>query len=195
MSELANYKSEINETWSSTDMYHLHVFHLLITSSFLLLKNDTVVPINDLQSHFYVPHFRNLEIEKKIKNFTQTKKTDYYLIKYWCINTIPKDFSPSFHISYLGSFFSPLRTRDLLTVIFQTKNDATYLAKNALKMVAAKKAKQLWILYMKVISSFYYLSMPITKILLLRNFLCLFSVVCTYISWMKYVQYKVSTER
>ena len=155
---------------------------------FLLLKNVTVVPINDLQSHFYLSHFRNVEIEKKIKNFTQTKKTDYYLIKYWCTNTIPKDFSPSFHISYLGSFFSSLRTRDLLTAIFQTKNDATYLATNALEMVAAEKVKQLWILYMKVISSFYYLSMPIAKILLLRNFLYLFSVVGTYISWMKYVR-------
>ena len=41
---------------------------------FLLLKNDTVVPINDLQSHFYLSHFRNVEIEKKNQKFYPNKK-------------------------------------------------------------------------------------------------------------------------
>ena len=110
---------------------------------FLLLKNDTVVQINDPQSHFYLPHFSNMEIKKENQKFYPNKKPDYYLIKYCCTYTLPKDFSPSFHVSYFGSFFSHLRTRDLLTVIFQTKNDAAYLATNAFEMVALEKVKQL----------------------------------------------------
>ena len=84
-----------------------------------------------------------MEIEKINQKFYPKKKTDYYLIKYFCTNTIPKDFSPPFHISYFGSFFSHLRTHDLLTVIFQTKNDAANLATNVFEMVALGKVKQL----------------------------------------------------
>ena len=178
------------QIWSNcTPFIYLLLLHFPLL--FLLLKNDTVVQINDPQSHFYLPHFSNMEIEKENQKFYPNKKPDYYLIKYCCTYTILKDFSPSFHISYFGSFFSHLITRDLLTVIFQTKNDAAYLATNAFEMVALEKVKQLWILYMKVILSFYYLSMHTPKTLLLRNFLYLFSVVCSYFSWMKYVRRSV----
>ena len=105
-----------------TSFIYLLLLHFPLL--FLLLKNDTVVQINDLQSHFYLPHFTNMQVEKENPKFYPNKRTDYYLINYCCTNTIPKDFSPSFHISYFGSFFSHLRTRDLLTVIFQNKNDA-----------------------------------------------------------------------
>ena len=172
-----------------TSFIYLLLLHFPLL--FLLLKNDTVVQINDLQSHFYLPHFTNMQVEKENPKFYPNKRTDYYLINYCCTNTIPKDFSPSFHISYFGSFFSHLRTRDLLTVIFQKKNDATYLATNAFEMVDLEKLKQLWILYMKVILSFYYLSMHIPKTLLLRNFLYLLDVVCSYFSLMKYVRRSV----
>ena len=173
-----------------TSFIYLLLLHFPLL--FLLLNNDTVVQINDLQSHFYLsPHFTNMQVEKKNPKFYPNKRTDYYLINYCCTNTIPKDFSPSFHIFYFGSFFSHLRTRDLLTVIFQKKNDAAYLATNAFEMLALEKVKQLWILYMKVKLSFYYLSMHIPKTLLFRNFLYLLYVVCSYFSWMKYVRRSV----
>ena len=169
-----------------TSFIYLLLLHFPLL--FLLLKNDTVVQINDLQSHFYLPHFTNMQVEKENPKFYPNKRTDYYLINYCCTNTIPKDFSPSFHISYFGSFFSHLRTRDLLTVIFQTKNDAAYLATNAFEIVTFEKVNHLSILYMKVILSFYYLSMSIPKTLLLIAFLYLFSVVWSYFWWMKYVR-------
>ena len=171
---------------SCTPFIYLLLLHFPLL--FLLLKNGTVAQIADLQSHFYLPPFSNMEIEKKNPKFYLNKKTDYYLIKYWHRNTIPKDFSPYFHISYFGSFFSHLRTRDLLTVIFQTKNDAAYLATNAFEIVTFEKVNHLSILYMKVILSFYYLSMSIPKTLLLIAFLYLFSVVWSYFWWMKYVR-------
>ena len=178
-----------------TSFIYLLLLHFPLL--FLLLKNDTVVQINDPQSHFYLPHFSNMEIKKENQKFYPNKKPDYYLIKYCCTYTLPKDFSPSFHVSYFGSFFSHLTTRDLLTVIFQTKNDAAYLATNAFEMVALEKVKQLWILYMKVILSFYYLSMHIPKTLLLRTSYIFFLLyVAIFHEWSTCEgQYKVSTKR
>ena len=136
-----------------------------------------------MQSHFYLPHFRNMEIEKKIKYFTQTKNgllfNEVLMYKYYF-----KRFFTLFSYYLLQVFLSSL---DLLTVIFQTKNNAAYLATNALEIVALENVNQLWILYVKLILSFYYLSMSLPETLLLRNFLYLFSVVCSYISCMTYV--------
>ena len=55
-----------------TPFIYLLLLHFLLL--FLLFKNDTVAQIAHLQSHFYLPHFSNMEVEKKIQNFTQTKK-------------------------------------------------------------------------------------------------------------------------
>ena len=53
--------AQISTTFTSFIYLLLLHFPLL----FLLLKNDTVVQINDLQSHFYLPHFTNMQVEKE----------------------------------------------------------------------------------------------------------------------------------
>lgn len=80
-----------------------------------------------------------MEIEKKIKYFTQTKNgllfNEVLMYKYYF-----KRFFTLFSYYLLQVFLSSL---DLLTVIFQTKNNAAYLATNALENVALEKVNQL----------------------------------------------------
>ena len=60
--------------------------------------------------------------KKQFSEITTIQQTEYYLINYWWPNTI----------------LCHLRTRDLLTVFFQTKN-AVYLTTNAFEMVALER--------------------------------------------------------
>ena len=55
-----------------TPFIYLLLLHFLLI--FLLLKNDTVAQIAHLQSHFYLPHFSNMEIEKKIQKILPKQK-------------------------------------------------------------------------------------------------------------------------
>ena len=80
-----------------------------------------------------------MEIEEKIKNFTQTKNgllfDQVLMYKYYS-----KIFFTLFSYFLLQVFLFSL---DLLTVLFQTKNNAAYLARNALEIVALEKVNQL----------------------------------------------------
>ena len=55
-----------------TPFIYLLLLHFLLI--FLLLKNDTVAQIAHLQSHFYLPYFSNMEIEKKIQKILPKQK-------------------------------------------------------------------------------------------------------------------------
>ena len=191
MSELANYKSEINETWSSTDMYHLHAFHLLITSSFpftLSFIEKWHSCTNKWPTKSFLPlPFQERGNRKKNQKFYPNKKNgllfnQVLMYKYYSKRffTLFSYFLPRVFLFFLKNTWPPNgyfsnEKRRYLPSNKCFRNGSCWKGKAAMNTLHEGNLILL-------------LSMPIAKILLLRNFLYLFSVVGTYISWMKYVR-------